>query len=147
MYELGDNFKFDFSKAKANKECVFQGEKYRITVLTERLVRLEYNENGMFEDFPTELVWYRNFPKPDFTIKESNKIINISTKYFQLTYVKEKKFYGGKLTPTKNLKITLLGNEKVWYYGHPEVTNYNASACGLNDTKNKLYRKILYSLD
>lgn len=147
MYELGDNFKFDFSKAKANKECVFQGEKYRITVLTERLVRLEYNENGMFEDFPTELVWYRNFPKPDFTVKESNKIINISTKYFELTYVKGKKFYGGKISPTKNLKITLLGNEKVWYYGHPEVRNYTASAFGLNDTKDKLYRKSLYSLD
>ena len=63
MYELGEQFKFDMDKALANPECVFKGSKYRITILTERLVRLEYNDDGFFNDNPTELVWYRNFPK------------------------------------------------------------------------------------
>ena len=27
MYDLGDNFKFDFNISTANKECVFKGEK------------------------------------------------------------------------------------------------------------------------
>ena len=94
MYELGNYFKFDLNKSTANKECVFKGDKYRITILTERLVRLEYNENGMFEDYPTELIWYRNFPKPEFTFTESDKILNISTKYFDLSYIKGKPFNG-----------------------------------------------------
>ena len=85
MYDLGQHFKFDLNKSTANKECVFKGDNYRITVLTERLIRLEYNENQMFEDYPTQLIWYRNFPKPDFVVKESNKILNITTKYFELT--------------------------------------------------------------
>ena len=32
------------------------GEKYRITVLTEALVRLEYSEDGVFEDRATQTV-------------------------------------------------------------------------------------------
>ena len=147
MYELGEHFKFDLNKSTANKECIFKGENYRITVLTERLIRLEYNENNMFEDYPTELIWYRNFPKPEFSVNENNKMINISTKYFELTYLKEKKFSGGKLTPTKNLKISLLNTDKVWYYGHPEVRNYNTSTYSLNGIKNKKLNKSLYSLD
>lgn len=147
MYELGDQFKFDLNKSTANKDCMFKGDKYRITVLTERLVRLEYNENGMFEDYPTELIWYRNFPKPEFSIEETNKTLKINTKYFELNYLKEKNFYGGKLNPKKNLKITLVGEEKTWYYGHPEVRNYSTSVFGVNDTKDKKLNKSLYSLD
>ena len=75
------------------EEAVIQGNQYRITVLTERLVRLEYNENGMFEDYPTELIWYRNLPKPEFTISETDSDLKIITKYFELFYKKEKKHY------------------------------------------------------
>ena len=147
MYDLGESFKFDLNKAIANSECVFKGNKYRITILTERLVRLEYNENGIFNDYPTELVWYRNLPKPEFTIKENNKVLNISTKYFELTYLKEKKFYNGKVSPTKNLKINLLNSDKTWYYGHPEVRNFGTSVFELKDTKDSNLKRGLYSLD
>ena len=145
MYDLGDSFKFDLSKSTANSECVFKGNKYRITVLTERLVRLEYNENGVFENYPTELIWYRNFNKPEFTVEENDKVLKITTKYFELTYLKNKNFYGGKVTPTKNLKINLLNTDKVWYYGHPEVRNFTSSSYIEN---NKIIsQKGLYSLD
>ena len=145
MYELGEQFKFDLNKSTANKECVFSGDKYRITVLTERLIRLEYSEIGMFEDYPTELVWYRNFEKPEFSVNETNRLLNIKTKYFELNYLKEKSFNGGKFNPTKNLKIDLLNSEnKTWYYGHPEVRNYGSSMFGLDSNK---LSKSLYSLD
>lgn len=147
MYELGDCFKFDLNKSTANPECIFKGDKYRITVLTERLVRLEYNENGMFEDYPTEHIWYRNFPKPEFTVNENNKILKIYTKYFELNYVKGKNFYAGKVSPTKNLQISLSNTNKIWYYGHPEARNYETSAFELNDVKDSKLRKGLYSLD
>ena len=39
------------------------GEKYRITFLTEALVRLEYSEDGVFEDRATQTVLFRDFPK------------------------------------------------------------------------------------
>ena len=54
-----------------NKDCVFTGDNYRISILTERLVRLEYSENGVFYDNATEQVHFRNMPKPEFTQTES----------------------------------------------------------------------------
>ena len=171
MYDLGEQFKFDMDKAIANQECVFRGIRYRITVLTERLVRLEYSQKGLFENHPSELVWYRNFKKPEFTVNETGKVLNIKTKYFELNYTKDKKFRGGILGFNKNLQITLAGSEKpwyykhpeaknygapsnsiddsgkVWYFNHPEVRNYDTSVFGLNDTKNKELKKSLYSLD
>lgn len=126
MYNLGDHFKFDISLSKANSEVVFKGKKYRISVLTERLVRLEYSESGIFLDEPTELVWYRNFKKPEFTVEENDHTLKITTKYFELFYKKERPFYAGKFSPASNLKISLIGNDKAWFYKHPEVRNYDA---------------------
>ena len=144
MYDLGKQFKFDINKSIANPECVFKGSKYRITVLTEGLVRLEFNENGIFDDYPTEIVWHRNLPKPNFQVNETNSILNIRTKYFELFYRKEKSFNGGKLTPMANLKINLLNTDKIWYYGHPEIRNFGTFAHSLEDSK---LQKGLFSLD
>ena len=137
MYNLGELFKFDYEKAKPNKESVFQGNNYSITVLTERLVRLEYSETGVFEDKPTELVWYRNLPKPEFKVKEDKFFLEITTKYFTLNYTKEKPFYGGKLNPSGYLKINCNNSDRFWYYGHPEVRNYGAPTLNLSDDKVK----------
>ena len=107
MYDLGEQFVMDMKKAVANSACVLQGNKYRITVLTERLVRLEYSESGIFEDSPTELVWYRNLEKPEFNVINNKNNLVIETKYFSLSYVKEASFVGSSLNKTSNLRIDL----------------------------------------
>ena len=147
MYNLGNQFKFDYEASKPNNECIFKGSKYRITILTEHLVRLEYNENGIFEDRPTELVWYRNLPKPEFKVKENNRSIEISTKYFTLTYTKEKKFYGGQANPTGYLKISVNNSDRYWYYKHPEARNFGSPTFNLSEDGKAKYQKSLYSLD
>ena len=40
---------------------IISGKKYRITMLTQSLVRLEYSENVVFEDRPTQAVINRDF--------------------------------------------------------------------------------------
>ena len=147
MYNLGDNFKVDYKKAKMNPNSIVVGQRYRITVLTERMLRLEYNNSGKFEDRPTEFAWYRNLPKPDFKVENvSNKLV-ITTKYFKLIYEKNKPFKGTKINPTDNLKIELNGTDKVWYYGHPEIRNYSAPSSFLEDVDSKDKMKSLYSTD
>ena len=42
------------SKPVCSKGSVISGEKYRFTVLTPALIRLEYNESGKFEDRATQ---------------------------------------------------------------------------------------------
>lgn len=144
MYDLGEQFKFDLNKAISNSECIFKGKKYRITVLTERLLRLEYNETGNFNDYPTHLVWYRNLPKPEFSVSDSNSELRIRTRYFELFYKKEKNFWGGKFNPMSNLKINLLNTNKIWYYKHPEARNYEIIT---NLDNSKKIVNGLYSLD
>lgn len=147
MYNLGEQFNFDYNKAKSNQSNIIIGEKYRITILSERLIRLEYNPDGIFEDRPTELVWYRDMPPVYFEKKENTKILKIKTKYFELTYVKNKDFDGGKLNPVANLKVNLLNSDRIWYYNHPEVRNYGSLSFSLDDSKKTQLKKGLYSVD
>ncbi len=148
MYNLGEQFNLDMNKAKANKDSIILGKKYRFTVLTERLIRLEYNEEGKFVDNPTEIVLYRNLPAPKYQVKQDETFLEITTKYFKLSYYKNKPFLGTKLNPVANLKIELLNSDRIWYYNHPEVRNYGAPGYSLDDNDGKVHlEKGLYSVD
>ncbi len=135
MYNLGDQFKFDLNKAMVNPECIVKGNSYRFSILSPSLIRLEYSANGIFNDLPTLKVWYRNFEKPNFNVTDENNILTITTDFFTLVYNKEKNFFGGKLNPSANLKVTSNITNKIWYYTCPEVRNYQAPAYMLSDTK------------
>lgn len=148
MYNLGKQFQIDKRKNVSSIKAIVQGEKYRITVLTERLVRLEYSEEGIFNDLPTELVIDRAFDVPKFSIKQDKHLLQITTSYFKLTYLKEKHFLGNKINPMANLRIDLLKSDRTWYYKHPEARTYAAPYLDLmtDNGKNKEV-KSLYSLD
>ena len=150
MYDLGDQFALDLSKSRANPYSVLVGEKFRISVLTERLVRLEYNEAGIFEDRPTELVLCRNFPQVDFQVADNGASIVVTTKYFTLTYVKNAPFRGTNVNKSINLRVELNNTDRVWYYGHPEARNFMAPVLQVTDSKeedNRYNMKGLYSVD
>ena len=132
----------------SNSECVIKGSCYRITVLTERLIRLEYHPNGIFTDFASTLVKFRNFPKPEFTVQEDGRYLVIKTKYFTLSYTKEKSFDAGKLAPMANLRVELVGTDRSWYYNHPEVKNFKGNFIALDGTEtDSKPRNGLYSMD
>ena len=131
MYNLGEQFKIDYRKAKASGKNVIQGNKYRFTVLSPRLIRLEYNDNGIFLDTPTELILHRDFGTSEFQVKDEAHFLEITTEYFKLTYTKDRPFEGSKVNQTINLKVELLGTDRVWYYGHPEVRNFGVPAATL----------------
>ncbi len=148
MYNLGDQFNFDYNKAKANQENIIQGETYRFTILSERVIRMEYNRDGVFEDRPTERIWYRNMKPVHYEKQESKRILKIKTKYFELTYMKNKDFLGTKMNSTANLKVNLLNTDRFWYYKHPEIRNYGAPIFSLDNQKGEpRLAKGLYSVD
>ena len=130
------------------KENTITGQKYRFTILTERLIRLEYNPKGVFEDRTTQRVIKRNFPKVDYKITQSETLLQIVTAYFTLDYVKEKNFIGGKLNPGSNLRITLNGTDRIWHYNHPEARNFGGIIYSLDNFEGNLkMNKGLYSTD
>lgn len=151
MYPLGKQFEMDINKSKSDEKITFKGKNYRITVLSERLVRLEYNPSGNFVDLPSQFAINRSFNFPNYKVKQDPKFLEITTDYFRLSYVKEAPFIGSKIDPMKNLKITLFvgngENDRDWYYTHPEVRNMNGNMMSVDiDTPDKL-KKGLYSLE
>ena len=151
MYPLGKQFEIDTVKSRSDPSCIFQGQNYRISVISERCVRLEYSTNNQFIDNPTQLIKRRNIGKPDFSVQQDSNLLEITTKYFVLTYVKGRPFGAGSVDPARNLKITLKSREKDrqkdWYYGHPEVRNMAGNIVSVDFPIDKSLQKGLYSLD
>ena len=100
-------------------ESVVKGDTWRITVLTDSLLRLEYEENGMFREGATQVVINRDFAPVPFTVKrESGKVI-IDTDSLRLEYD------GGLFSSaglSAVLKKQLLNHSSVWHYG---IDRYN----------------------
>ena len=65
------------TRPQALTENIVQGEKYRITLLTEALVRLEYSEEGVFEDRATQFAFFRDFPKTEYRLVRTEEGIEI----------------------------------------------------------------------
>ena len=148
MNTIGGYFVENINDGKCRKDNIILGKKYRISILTDRLVRLEYNKNGKFEDRPTQRVIFRNFPKTNFSATQSETLIQIVASYFTVDYVKEQPFVGNKVTPGSTLKITLNNTDRSWHYNHPEARNFGTITYSLDDFKGKLkLDKGLYSTD
>ncbi len=146
MASLSTYFIEDKDNLQARNDCIIFGSNYRISILSERLVRLEYSKNGTFEDRATQLVVSRRFPKPDFTVTKNKGLIQIKTKKFTLNYLENKSFIGSKLTPGNTLNIKLNNTERFWYYGNKEVKRLSSVSTSLDNNTNIL-DKGLFSLD
>ena len=99
---------------KCRPESVVQGDKYRFTVLTSQMLRMEYSETGEFEDRPTQIVWNRDFETPKFTVRDQENCLEIDTEYFHLVYDK-KEFSPNHLYIDVKYAFTNYGGR--WYYG------------------------------
>ena len=106
-------------------QAVVQGDKYRISLLTAHLFRLEYSEDGVFEDRPTQCVLNRDFPVPDFQVFETASSLKIVTEGVQLLYDK------GPFTAS-GLSLTVLSKGEshngVWHYGETEDCTLGGTA-------------------
>lgn len=73
------------------ENCVI-GKCYRFTVLTDRLIRMEYDPAGKFEDRASQTVFYRNLPACSFAVQRQDGILQINTGALLLTYQEEAPF-------------------------------------------------------
>ncbi len=133
MASLENHFKINPDDLISNSRIVFKGINYRITVLSERLIRFEYALDGSFYDGATEIVHNRNFKVPKIKAEQDDKYLVITTKYFMMQYAKEKPFKGPSFAPDSNLKVKLVNTDKMWYYSHPEARNFKGSAFSIED--------------
>ncbi|ACT00337.1 glycoside hydrolase family 31 [Paenibacillus sp. JDR-2] len=95
-------------------QSIILGEKYRFTVLTSRLIRLEYSDSGKFEDLPTQIVINRDFQAPEFEVYETADYLEIQTGELLLKY--DKKEFSGKGLSVHVNDISGV-YMKTWHYG------------------------------
>ena len=108
----------------ANPEAVVASGRARFTVLTPRMIRIQYSSREQFEDRATFAVVNRNLPVPAFTTREENGFLYIQTEFLTLRYK-----IGSTISPSlkspNNLSITmpLNGHDVVWYPGKEDALN------------------------
>ena len=97
----------------------FTGNGYRITFLTSRLVRLEYQEENHFEDELTTCVRCRNFPEVEVVCQRGAQGMELDTEHLHIVY-NEGPF------STHGLSISVKGGLTVyhstWRYGEAFTT-------------------------
>lgn len=103
------------SSSKTRDENVIQGNNYRFSVITNKLIRLEYSESGIFEDRSTQTILNRDLESVEFNILEDKHTLEILTDYFHLHYIKEEPFSSSSLYIDVRYNYSAYNNR--WYYG------------------------------
>lgn len=103
----------------ANPDAVITTDQARFTILTSRLIRMEWQENGRFIDAPSQAFWYRRQPVPNFTAQQDGQTLTITTDHLILTY------HGGPFI-AESLTISNLQSPNLqftWHFGDCDPAN------------------------
>ncbi|MCM1501064.1 MAG: DUF5110 domain-containing protein [Bacteroidales bacterium] len=76
----------------ADSRAIVESGNARFTVLTPRLIRMEWAENGKFEDRATLAIVNRNLEVPYYKVRKNGGKVTISTENMTLTYSGNGKF-------------------------------------------------------
>ena len=75
---------------KADEKNMVYWRDYRVTVITERLFRLEKSPNGKFRDEATQAVWYRNTAPQKYKLLSDEAHAVIETEACRLVLYKDR---------------------------------------------------------
>lgn len=99
----------------------------RFTMLTSRLIRMEYDPESTFEDRPSQVFWYRQQPVPDYEVNRSARQLEVSTQHLVLNYALGKPFQPDTLT------VMVKETQKTWRYGDIDTRNLGGTARTLDN--------------
>ncbi len=112
MDTFAKRFRIDCSPV-ADKKQIYVNGRTRLTVITPCMLRVEMQADGKFCDEPTQSVWFRDFDKPEFSVKEANGKVEIKTEKVMFVYsLKENKMLSIKLAYGRNVTDYKSGNLK-----------------------------------
>ena len=113
---------------------IIKGDNYRFTVLTDRLIRMEYQEEGKFVDSMTQVVQNREFEDISVQIAETEKTLKITTDALMLEYDKKEFHPEGLSVKLKTpVSITTAG----WHY-MDETYDLGGTARTLDNTSGEV---------
>jgi len=91
---------------QANPDNIVTYKNWRFSVLTDRLIRIEYDPEQIFEDRASQTAFHRDFPKVNFTTKQDD-LFTLDTAELHLCC-------GDAL---ESLQISLANWPHMWHYG------------------------------
>ncbi len=115
MSNIPSQFKLSQSPIARVKSILKMGN-LRITLLTSRLLRIEFSPTKQFEDRPSQAFWYRDQPTPDFTSGAEGDFFSIETKHLVLTYNIQR-------DSLDTLAIFIKENGHTWRFGDAPTAN------------------------
>ena len=119
-------------KPGMNAAATIQGDCWRIGILSDSLLRLEWSDSGVFEDNATQMAFNRDFDGevPHFTTDERDGLLIIETDALRLTYDR-------KPFTKEGLSIVVKGvprsQRNTWHYGDTPFGNLGGTARTLDE--------------
>ena len=128
-------------RPKAPPSSIVQGTNYRLTILTDGLIRYEWSQDGKFEDRASTFAVYRDLPTPTFQVVERDNRIDIITDRVQIEYDQKafspegfhavlreycRSFHGYSFE--RWITHTAEYFNKTWRYGRPDELNLGGTA-------------------
>ncbi len=111
----------------ANFDTVILAGNARFTVLTPRLIRMEYSPTARFEDRASQVMWYRQQPIPQFSAQhDEDDVLTLTTEFMLLRYdtrIGEQEGF----TP-ESLQVQLRHSGAHWSPGEAVVHNLKGTA-------------------
>ena len=136
---MTDNVFVDYVRdacPRMRESAILQGDHWRIGILTESLVRLEWSDSGEFEDNLTQMVVNRDLGvEPRFTVTHRNGLLIVDTPALYLTY-------DGKPFSKEGLSIVVKGVSdsqfNTWHYGDAPRRNLKGTARTLDEADGEI---------
>lgn len=106
-------------------DAVIQGETWRIGVLTDSLIRLEWSPDGSFTDEATQTVIDRSFrPVPEYTVQERSGLLVITTGRLTVRYDRRRFSPEGLSITVRDFPV----QENTWRFGDDQSRNLGGTA-------------------
>ena len=122
-----------------NPHCSAQsmivGSCYRFSLLTARLVRMEYDPDGVFEDRPTQMAVNRSFPPVEYAVYETDQHLEIITDALNIFYDK-----GPFTVHSLQVKVRseCCGIYCTWNYSEPVIEGLGGTAQTLDQADGEI---------
>lgn len=124
LFPLTACFNLSAQNPEAHSEAQILSGNARFTVLTDRLIRMEWSENGNFEDNATLAIINRELDVPLFTTETKGDTLEIKTNTVTLKYI------GNDPFNQENLQVSFPMNQEtvIWYTGKEDTGNLMGTA-------------------
>jgi hypothetical protein len=114
--------------SKPNPKAVIQKASWRFTVLTSRLIRIEYDALRRFEDRPSQVFWHRYNQPPKFQSVLKDGLLDIKTDHLRLSCRTD------SAPDQSGLEIDIPAAGTTWHLGDSDARNLAGTCRTLDQT-------------